>query len=69
MQGFFFFSLPFPCSEFSKANGVKYFAGGDTLLSRFIPLHHKYIKEKKIKGDSKNVERTGKLIFNLIVGV
>jgi len=42
-----FFS-PFlsPAVEFSKANAVKYFAGGDTLLSRFIPLHHKYIKEK-----------------------
>lgn len=33
--------------EFSKANGVKYFAGGDTLLSRFISLHHKYNKEEK----------------------
>lgn len=41
-----FFPLP---AEFSEANQVKYFAGGYTLLSRSIPLHHEMYQRKTKK--------------------
>lgn len=42
--------------EFSQANGVKYFAGGDTLLSRSIPLHHEiYQRKTKIKDNAAEI--------------
>lgn len=46
-----------PAAEFSKVNELKYFAGGDSLLSRLIPLHKKYTEKGVRRKESENEKR------------
>lgn len=46
---------------------MKYFAGGDTLLSRSIPLHHEIYQGKKKKKSKTLLELYGQHKFNIHV--
>lgn len=48
---------------------MKYFAGGDTLLSRSIPLHHEIYpeKKKKIKDNAKICGWQEKISINMVM--